>query len=118
MILISSPSVYISLTTSYSECHITELGLHANVVVRLHAALENQGLILASQRLFSSLLRPHGLQIYINGVYYMGIKAFNHLPSHIKELLDNNKKFKNILKNYLLLNSFYSAKDFFVNSNH
>jgi hypothetical protein len=53
----------------------------------------------------------------MNGVYYMGIKAFNHLPSYIKELLDNKKEFKNILKNYLLLNSFYSLKDFFVNSN-
>jgi hypothetical protein len=40
----------------------------------------------------------------MNGVYYMGIKAFNHLPSYIKELLDNKKEFKNILKNYLLLN--------------
>jgi hypothetical protein len=24
------------------------------------------------------------LSIYRNGVYYMGIKAFKHLPSHIK----------------------------------
>jgi hypothetical protein len=41
----------------------------------------------------------------MNGVYYMGIKAFNHyLPSYIKELLDNKKEFKNILRNYLLLN--------------
>jgi hypothetical protein len=54
------------------------------------------------------------LSIYMNGVYYMGIKAFNHLPSYIKGLLDNKKEFKNILKNYLLLNSFCSLKDFFL----
>jgi hypothetical protein len=25
------------------------------------------------------------LSIYMNGVYFMGIKAFNHLPSYIKK---------------------------------
>jgi hypothetical protein len=34
----------------------------------------------------------------MNGVHYMGIKSFNHLPSYIKKLLDNKKEFKNILK--------------------
>jgi hypothetical protein len=53
------------------------------------------------------------LSIYKNGVYYMGIKAFNHLPSYIKELSGNKNQFKNTLKNYLQLNSFYSLKDFF-----
>jgi hypothetical protein len=61
MILVSSCSVYISLTASYLECHITELGLRASVVVGLHAGPENQGLILASRKLFSSLLWPHWL---------------------------------------------------------
>jgi hypothetical protein len=36
------------------------------------------------------------LSIYMNDVYYMGIKAFNHLPSHIKVLLNSKKEFKNI----------------------
>jgi hypothetical protein len=58
------------------------------------------------------------LSIYINGVYCMGIKAFNHLPSYMENLLDDKKKFKNTLKNYLLVNSFYSLKDFLtVNTN-
>jgi hypothetical protein len=55
------------------------------------------------------------LSIYSNGVYYMGIKTFNHLPSFIKQLSDNKNQFKSILKNYLLLKSFYSLKDFFNN---
>jgi hypothetical protein len=54
------------------------------------------------------------LSIYRNGIYYMDIKAFNHLPSYIKELLDDKIQFKNILKNYLLSNSFYSLKDFLM----
>jgi hypothetical protein len=48
------------------------------------------------------------LTIYRNGVHYKGIKAFNHLPSHIKRLSDDKNNFKNTLKNYLLINSFYS----------
>jgi hypothetical protein len=56
------------------------------------------------------------LALYRNGVYYMGIKSFNHLPSHIKRLSHDKNHFKNILKNYLLINSFYSLNDFF-NSN-
>jgi hypothetical protein len=44
----------------------------------------------------------------------MGIKAFNHLPSHIKRLSDDKNHFKNILKNYLLINSFYSLNDFLI----
>jgi hypothetical protein len=27
------------------------------------------------------------LSVYINSVYYMGIKTFNHLPSYIKEIV-------------------------------
>jgi hypothetical protein len=36
------------------------------------------------------------LSIYRNGVYYMGIKAFNRLPSYIKEMSDDKIQFKNI----------------------
>jgi hypothetical protein len=38
------------------------------------------------------------LSIYRNGVYYMGIKTFNHLPSYIKKLLEDKNQFKNTLK--------------------
>jgi hypothetical protein len=54
------------------------------------------------------------LTIYRNGVYYMGIKAFNHLPSHIKRLSDDKNNFKNTLKNYLLIHSFYSLNNFLI----
>jgi hypothetical protein len=51
------------------------------------------------------------LSISRNGVYYMGIKAFNHLPSYIRKL---KNQFKNTLKNYLLLNYLYSLNDFLI----
>jgi hypothetical protein len=42
------------------------------------------------------------------------IWALNHLPSYIKELSDDRIQFKNVFKKYLLLNSFYSLKDFLM----
>jgi hypothetical protein len=59
------------------------------------------------------LLQPR-LSIYSKGIYYMGIKTFNHLHSCIKNYLIIRIKLK-VYKNYLLLKSFYSLKDFFNN---
>jgi hypothetical protein len=53
------------------------------------------------------------LSTYKDGVYYMGIKVFNQLPSYIKDLSVNKNQIKNTLKTYLFLNSFYSLNDFF-----
>jgi hypothetical protein len=53
------------------------------------------------------------LSIYRYGVYLMGIKAFNHLPSYIKKLSGVKNQFKSSLNNYLLLNCFYSLNYFF-----
>jgi hypothetical protein len=43
----------------------------------------------------------------------MGIKIYNNLPSEIKTT-QNFKAFKRKLKDYLLLNAFYSHKEFFL----
>jgi len=45
---------------------------------------------------------------YQKGVYYLGVKIFNMLPSYIKTESDNPKKFKLILQKFLYENSFYS----------
>jgi hypothetical protein len=45
-----------------------------------------------------------------NGVYYSGIKIYNHLPTVIKDLFGDKNKFKLALKRYLLHNSFYSLE--------
>ena len=49
---------------------------------------------------------------YQKGVYYMGIKLFNHLPPKIKSLNYDIKVFKPALKDYLLFHSFYSVDNF------
>jgi hypothetical protein len=33
-------------------------------------------------------------KLYQKGVYYLGVKVFNKLPTYIKEEFDNTKKFK------------------------
>jgi len=51
--------------------------------------------------------------MYQKGVYYSGIKIYNHLPTAIKDLSDDKNKFKPALKKYLSHNSFYSLKENF-----
>jgi hypothetical protein len=48
------------------------------------------------------------------GVYFSGIKIFNHLPQNIKDLSHDIKKFKDVLKTFLLMGSFYSLKEYFA----
>jgi len=47
------------------------------------------------------------------GIGYLGIKVFNKLPQYPKEEFDNPKKFKENLKNYLSVKTFYSLQEFF-----
>jgi hypothetical protein len=53
------------------------------------------------------------LTMYQKGVYYSGIKIFNHLPIAIKALFNDQNKFKLAFKKYLLHNSFYSLEEYF-----
>jgi hypothetical protein len=50
---------------------------------------------------------------YQKGVYYLGVKVFNKLPTYITEEFDNTKKFKKILQKYLNKKSFYSLQEYF-----
>jgi hypothetical protein len=50
---------------------------------------------------------------YNKGVYCLGVKVFNMLPSYIKTELDNPKKFKVVLQRFLYENSFYSLDEYF-----
>ena len=49
---------------------------------------------------------------YKKGIYYMGSKIFNHLPNHLKSLVDKEKVFKKALKRFLINNVFYSIDEF------
>jgi len=50
---------------------------------------------------------------YQKGVYYLGVKAFDMLPSCIKIVTDNSKKFKLVLQKFFYENSFYSLDEYF-----
>ena len=46
------------------------------------------------------------------GVYHSGIKVFNCLPTNIKSLSRDVKKFKSALRMFLLEGSFYTIQEF------
>jgi hypothetical protein len=47
------------------------------------------------------------------GVYHSGIKVFNCLPTGIKSLSGDIRKFKSALKKFLLEGSFYTIQEYF-----
>jgi len=47
------------------------------------------------------------------GVYHSGIKVFNCLPTGIKGLSGDVRKFKSALKGFLLEGSFYTIQEYF-----
>ena len=55
---------------------------------------------------------------YQKGTGYMGVKVFNRLPINIKKEIDNPKKFRHILKNFLKEKSFYSLQEYFELENY
>jgi hypothetical protein len=57
---------------------------------------------------------PANLTTYQKGVYYSGIKIYNHLPPTIKNLSDyKKKKIQIALRKFLLNNSFYSLEEYY-----
>ena len=65
-------------------------------------------------RLHANFHQPSmNLTKYQKGVYYLGVKVFNMLPSYIKIESDNPKKFKLILQKLFSENSFYSWDEYF-----
>ena len=53
------------------------------------------------------------LTIYQKGAYYLGINIFNNLPSEIKNVASNQKKFKIALKKFLYTYSLYTMEEYF-----
>jgi hypothetical protein len=67
-----------------------------------------------NNRQSSNLHQPSpNLAKYQKGIYYPGIKVFNNLPLHIKNLSENTKQFKSALKSFFYTNYFYSFHDYF-----
>jgi len=56
---------------------------------------------------------PSKLTVFQRGPYYSGIKAFNNLPTYLKNLLQTKKQFKQALKEFFHFHSFYSLNEFY-----
>jgi len=56
---------------------------------------------------------PSKLTVSQRRPYYSGTKAFNNLPTHVKNLLQTKKQFKQALKEFLHFHSFYSLNEFY-----
>jgi hypothetical protein len=62
----------------------------------------------------SNLHQPSvNLRKYQNGIYYSGIKVYNNLPQHIKDVVNAIKNFEVQLRQFLLLHSSYSLWEYF-----
>jgi len=53
------------------------------------------------------------LKVFQQGTFYSGIRAYNHLPKNIKDLLYDVKRFKKVLKAFFPTHSFYSLDEYF-----
>jgi len=53
------------------------------------------------------------LSKFNKGANISGMKVFNHLPQHIKALINNQTYFKSTLKMFLYHHSFYSVNEYY-----
>jgi len=53
------------------------------------------------------------LAAFQNGVWYSGIKVYNHLPLPLKHLSHDGFTFKAALKRFLLANSIYTLEEYY-----
>ena len=53
------------------------------------------------------------LKLFQKGVFYSGIKTYNHLPKTIKDISHDVKQFRLALKRFIISNSFYSLEEYF-----
>ena len=66
-----------------------------------------------SSRKFNNFYQPiTNLTIHQMGVHYMGIKIFNNLPTYIKDISNNVRKFEICVKWLLHVLPFYSIEEY------
>jgi hypothetical protein len=53
------------------------------------------------------------LAVFQKGVWYSGIKIYNHLPPTLKQLSYDISKFKVALKRFLYTKSFYKLEEYY-----
>ena len=88
------------------------LSLSLFVVKNIEEFISNSEVHSINTRHRSNLYPPSiRLSKYQKGVYDSGIKIFNHFLQNIKNLSWNTKKFKLVLKRFLLMGSFYTLDE-------
>ena len=84
------------------------------VVQNKHLFILNSDNYTRSTRQVNNLYYPTAsLTLYQHGVYYMGVRIYNSLPLHIKDMSGNIKRFERSLKQFLHIHSFYSLEEYF-----
>jgi hypothetical protein len=83
--------------------------------------IRNNNQFLVNSEIYHTDIRQHAdfhqpsvnVTKYQKGVYSLGVKVFNVLPSYIKTEFDNPRKFRAVLQKSLYENSFYSLGEYF-----
>jgi hypothetical protein len=96
------------LPSLYSYCHL------------LFVIKKTKELFTTNNEIHTFCTRQHrnfnqpyaNLTKYQTGVFYMGIKIYNSLPTYIKNELNNHKRFVPLLKKFVHENSFCSLEEF------
>jgi hypothetical protein len=100
-----------NIMTLYAK-YIYSLAMHT--VSNMHLFVSNGDIHRYETRAKEDLRLPMAnLTKYKKGPYYASIKVYNHLPSSLKALALNQKRFKYTLRRFLCQHSFYSIKEFF-----
>jgi len=90
------------------------------ILCLLQFVIKNKDLFTTDNEIHTLCTRQHrnfhqpsvNLTKYQTGVFYMGIKIYNSLPSYIKNESNNYKKFGSLLKKLLCENAFHSLEEF------
>jgi hypothetical protein len=75
-----------------------------------HISLANEGDINTDTNICNQV----NLAIYGNGVYHMTVRVFNALPNTLKDNSNDIIKFKDNLKKFLHISSFYTLDELFM----
>jgi hypothetical protein len=84
------------------------------IIKNKHQFTVNSEIHNINTRQHSNLHQPApNLTGFKQGSYYSGVKIYNKLPTHIKQLSDNPITFELKFKYFLYLHSFYSLEEYF-----
>jgi hypothetical protein len=98
------------------------LPLHSQYILSLLSfVVKNKEQFISNSEVHSTNIRHRSnlytpstkLTKYQKAVYNLEIKIFKHLPQNYKSLSWNVKKFKLVLKTFLLMGSFYTLDEYF-----